>query len=342
VKFLESASAHGVKPYVVAAENFDESMAVLANQIDFDPGIRGNVEGFRTRSRVTEAPMPVQERAPFPVLRLNALPVLLTPAKALRVPLPAGVTATVFSEQLRQAHWRGAAVLGPDEVLALGSASQLQAALGSAESASVVDIAPREIDAPAHCRALAAEALTRALARCLPAKPQIRQNGNRLVLLPPDAKDAESLREARKLIAAAYEDPLCGTLSNQYGLNIDGQKRKFAEGVRLNLEHRVGVLWLTFVPFTWVEATAEMVQAARAGSGDRPLDPAAPWNAQRWARRRRNEAWAAMIEAWAQALAPHRPVTSLPALAPRVMDSPDALGGSFELGSLTAFSREAQ
>jgi len=340
---LTEAAAHGVSAHAVAAANFDETMAALGNQVQLDAGLRAYVDGLRPRPLAGDAPLPPDGGLPFPVLRMNALPLLNTPTRALRVAAPPGANAAAIRERLRQACWRGAAVLGPDEVLALGSPANLQAALDTPEPPSVIDIDPLAAEAPPHVRALAAEALTRGLARKLSAKPKIRDGGNRLVLTPVHRpEEPPQIASARELLQSAYGEPVCGLLPAAYGTSAAGNRRTFAEGIRLNLERRLGVTWLLFVPFTWVEATAEMAEAARAAARDRPIDPSAPWNTERWVRRRFNEKWATIVAAWAQALAPHTPSTVIHALPRAVADLPDAVGGAFQIGHVTAYSREAK
>lgn len=340
VDLLERASGAGVAARVVESANFDEAMGALADQVHLDDGVRAYVDRLRPRARVADAPMP-QADGVFPVLRLNAVPILSAPSRLLRSEAPAGATAAEVRDRLRAADWRGAAVLGPDEVLAFGCPGDLQPALGSAQPPTVVAADLLAADAPSHQTALLGEALTRGLARRLPVRARIRDSGNRIIVVPARPDESGKLAEVRSALQQAYGEPIGGQLPNQYGRADTGARRKFAEGVELRVERWLDQTWLLFTPFTWAEPTAEMAEAGRQRSPQRPLDPAAPWIAERWAQRRRNEKWADILAAWAEALAPRSGSCLVYALPRAVADRPAAVGGSFELGSITAYSRRA-
>lgn len=342
VDLLNVTAGGGVATRVVRAQNFDETMAALAAQVQLEPGIRAYVDGLRPRAVVSDAPLPAGPARAFPVLRLNALPVLDAPRRAWRLPAPAGMTAADMRERLTAGGWRGAAVLGPDEILALGSAGDLVRCLDAVDQPTGVDIDPLAGNARAHITGLVGEALVRGLARRLPVRPIIRDrgSGNRLVVVSGGGDESDHNRCIRDRFAAAYGGPLTGTLPPRLGTSPDGNSRSYAEGVRMRLERAVETVWLVFVPFTWTEATAEMAAAARAGA-PRPVDPAGDWNRERWAQRRRNETWAVILAAWADSLAPDRPTTRIHALSRRTADQQDATGGAFALGAVTAYSRQA-
>lgn len=342
LELLERAAGGGVAAHLVEAANFDEAMGALANQVSFDPGIRSYVDGLRPAQLRGEAPLPTRDRAPFPVLRLNALPLHDAPHTVLRLPTPAGITGERLRELLSNVGWRGAAALGSDEVLAFGSAARLSAAFAEISS-TPPEVVPIDLLGPSqlpHHRALLAEALTRGLCRRLPAKPIVRDGRYRLRIVTVSSEGPDYLREIAAALRRAYDTPLTGVLSaTTYGTNPTGAGRAWAEGLRLHFDTRLDVTWMVFVPYTWVESSAAAEQARRENS-PRPPDPAGPWIAERWARRRKNETWAGLIEAWATALSPDRPTTTVHALRRADAAVPDAVGGAFMLGHTTAYSRE--
>ncbi|CCH88519.1 conserved protein of unknown function [Modestobacter italicus] len=341
IELLERARGAGIAARVVESATFDEAMGALADQVRLDDGVRAYVDGLRPRARVVDAPLPQADGA-FPVLRLNAVPILSAPSRLLRTAAPAGATAAEVRDLLRAAAWRGAAVLGPDEVLAFGCPGDLQMALGSGQPPAVVEVDLLAADVLTHQVALIGEAITRGLARRLPVKARIRDTGNRLIVVPARPDEPAKLGGIRQALQQAYGEPICGELSSQYGKGDGGARRRFAEGVELRIERWLDQHWLLFTPFTWVEPTAEMAQAARERSAQRPLDPAAPWIAERWTQRRRNETWAAILGSWAEVMAPRSGSCRVHALPRAVGDRPEAVGGSFELGSITAYSRRGR
>lgn len=337
---LADASARGVAAHAVLAENFDETMAALAAQARFDPPMRAYIDALRPVGLVGNAPAPAGEPASaFPVLRLNALPVLDAPRRALAVEVASGMTSEALRERLSAGGWRGSAVLGAGRVLALGRESELLRCLGS-EAAARAEIDPLAATARPDVLALSAEALVRGLARRLPAKAAVRDRGSHLRVYAPRDGEPAHVEKARARLAAGYDEPLTGQLPVRLGRREDGQPRAFAEAIRLRLDRVGDGLWLVFVPFTWTEEPAAAAAARRAGL-PRPLDPAGDWKRERWVRRRRNERWAAIVDAWAGTLAPDRPATTVHVLPKAAADEPDAEGGRFSLGATTAFSRPA-
>jgi len=338
---LARAGEANVRARVVEVANFDETMGALADQVHLDDGVRAYVNGLRPRARVTDAPLPDSGGGTFPVLRLNALPVLAAPSRVLRAPVPTDMTAAEIDDRLRAANWRGAAVLASAEVLAFGCPDDLQTALGASGPPDVVELDLLAADAPSHQTALLGEALTRGLARRLPTRPRVRNGRNRLIVVPAREGEPDQLAAIRQALQQAYDQPVGGQLSRSLGTSDTGGRRKFAEGVELRIERWLNQTWLIFTPFTWTELTAEMAEASRLRSPRRPLDPAAPWIAERWAMRRRNETWANILAVWSAALAPRSGSCLVYALPRVVGERPDAVGGSFELGSITAYSRKA-
>jgi hypothetical protein len=334
---LEQTAAKGIPAYAVRTQTFDETMAALADQAELPTPVRHYVDALRPPSIVSDAPVPSGTAAKFPILRLNALAVIEAPQQALRAATTAQLTGEELNAKLREHAWRGSAVLGAGHVLAWGRSAELQRCL----EASTVEHTRIDVladDAPSDVLALASEALIRSLARQLPARPSIRARGSHLRLVPATDEEADYRQKARATIASGYATELTGHLPPHLGRSITGNQRAFAEAIRVRLERADGRLWMIFLPFTWVEPSAETVQARKAGALV-PVDPAGDWNRERWVQRKRNENWAALIAGWANALAPHRPTTRLPVLPRSLTQEADALGGHFVLDAYTAHSR---
>jgi hypothetical protein len=266
---------------------------------------------------------------------MNALPLLETPRRALRATLRTAPERAAMRSALHEAFWRGAAVPSGRQVLALGSAAVLGKALDLDGAAVEIDIDPAAEHAATIERALIYEAITRGLARELPVRARIRDSGHRLIVAPenPERPDSSRQVDCRRLLETAYGEPLTGQCPLNLGRGPDGQARRFAEAVELSLEWRLGVLWLLFVPRTWVSGLP------RDGRPSGPQgDPASAWRKERWVNRR-NERWAAIIDAWAKSIAP-TDRTEVPVL-PAGLGERDLVGGRFVLGKTTAYSREA-
>ncbi|MCA9641230.1 MAG: hypothetical protein KC492_11070, partial [Myxococcales bacterium] len=328
-------AASGVSAYFVKIETFDETLGALGRQAELPDGLRGYVDGLQTKPRAVYGGLPQHDRGSLPALRMNALPVLETPTRALRATLTKVPDRKEMGQALHDVFWRGAAVSSGRQVLALGSAEVLGKALDIEGSIEQCAINPAIEGAPTVERALIYEALARGLARDLPVQARIRDSGHRLIVTTErkDRPDNEHQARVRRLLRKAYGEDLTGQCPSKLGRGADGKSRRFAESVELSLEWRLGVLWLLFVPRTWVSALPPADQ--RKGQGD----PASAWRKERWVNRR-NEKWAAIIDAWAKAIAPqdHTEVSVLPA----GLSERDLVGGRFVLSRTTAYSREAK
>lgn len=334
-ELFDECAANGVAAYFVKIETFDETLAALGSQAELPESLRDYVDNLQARSRVTDSGLPQHDRGSLPALRMNALPVLEAPTRALRATLVATPDRAEMRQALHDAFWRGAAVPSGRQVLALGSPELLGRALTVEGQIDRFDIDPMAESAPTVERALIYEALARGLARDLPVRARIRDSGHRLIVttVRGDRPESERQSRVRALLANAYGDPLTGECPAKLGRGADGKLRRFAESIELSLEWRLGVLWLLFVPRTWVSPLPPANR--RRGVGD----PASAWRKEQWVNRR-NEKWAAIIDAWAKALAPHDRTEV--AVLPSGLTERDLVGGQVILGRTTAYSREAQ
>ena len=272
-ELMERADAAGVTARFVTIENFDETFASLGRTATLKPALRSHVDQLRTTARVVDAALPAIEAGDFPILRMNALPILSSPTRALQATLQPRTSLDAVRDGLHAARWRGALATSGERVLALGSATQLASALPLTGLPSGVTINCHREDAPTLERAVTSEALTRGLARRLPVRALIRDRGHQLVIRPASANrpDSAAQASARQALIRAYGDPLTGVCANKLGRGPDGQRRIFAEGVRLNVEWRLDQLWLLFVPHTWVSPVDRTNDAGRGG-GLRPAE----------------------------------------------------------------------
>ncbi len=335
-KLFDVCSTSGVSAHFVQIETFDETMAALGRQAELPDALRDYVDNLKAKPRVVDSALPQLDCGSLPALRMNALPVIEAPRRALRANLRGVPDRSEMRKALSDSHWRGAAVASGRQVLALGSAGVLARAVDVEGQVVEVDIDPTAPDAQTPERALIYESLTRGLARDLPVQPRIRDSGHRLIVLPENSDRPDSAKQSsvRKLLSTAYGEPLVGQCPLNLGRGRDGQARRFAESVELSLEWRFGVLWLLFVPRTWVSALPH------DGRPKGPQgDPASAWRKERWVNRR-NEKWAEIIDAWAKALAP-ADRTEI-AVLPTGLSDRDLVGGFFVLGKTTAYSREAK
>lgn len=329
-------ASRDVAAHFVKIETFDEILGALGRHAMLPDGLRAYVDNLKAEPRARDSALPEHDRGALPVLRMNALPVIEAPTRALLGKLRTVPEGSDLRKTLASANWRGAIALSGRQALALGSGELLSSTLEFEGTITTCDINPTAPDAPTVERALVYEAITRGVARRLPARPLIRDSGHRLIVTPrnPDRPDTPSQAQSRQRLEDAYKEPLTGLCPLKLGRGPDGQARQFAEAVELSLEWRFGVLWVLFVPKTWVTRLATS-SSTRGAQGD----PASAWRKERWVSRR-NEKWAAIIDAWARSIAPENR-TEIPVLSEHASGG-NIVGGRFVLSQTTAYSREAQ
>jgi hypothetical protein len=297
---LATARANGINAYLVRAGTFDETMGSLSREAHVQATVRTYLDELRPRERVTQAARLTSSRE-WPVLRHNALPILQAEFDAVRVPLRGTWSRQEFRSALRDASWRGTAVLGPGEVIALGDADSLQRALG-ADRSDQTRLTPLDVAAPRHHHAMLLHSIAKGVASRLPVGAQLGGNGASLLVTKVRPDEVLARSRDRDALEMAYASPTRGQLSRSYGLNRDGGQREWGERVELSIDWQDGHAWLLFLPTTWVERL-------HTEDGIVTKDAATDWRTQRWAQRRFNAKWVPIIDTWVHLIAPTNPTS---------------------------------
>jgi hypothetical protein len=324
---LDRVAAAGTSAYVVRLGAFDELMGDLALQVQLPAQARTFVSELQPTQRVTPAAPPAGRQG-FPLIRYNALPILQAPTRALHAPF-AGFGHREFRDRLKDERYRGAAAMSGGSLWGWGDTKAFAALAGGPAKAVTIDFTSAAPDPGVH--ALALEGLTKALSAQLPTRPKNSRREYAVVLT-----EFDDLDERRQATLAAFKTIYGGHVHghlrvSDYGPNRHGGPRAYAEAVRLHLEHRWGVSWLIFTPFTWVERWERPEDQVGA------FDPANDWIRERWVARKKNETWADLIAAWTLAITPERRET--PLRLTRALGG-DAFG-EFRLGPTSAYSGRA-
>ncbi len=298
-EMLNRAVDAGVDAALVEIDNFDESMRGLANLCDeIDEEALSRV----ALNRKYWSPAPRSPgRGTWPVLRLNALPVLEAPTHCRRVNCEIGGTAEVRKATA------GASVIAVRSrmgVLAFGSDVEVRRVF---DPYGVNEFDLHALDARSRMqRGLLHDALRAALIRSggLAAVPE-----NRWVLVPARPRDAR-WNPLRKLVKTLDGD-----------LGADDEIR-WHEGVSIRLEWSDEGLWLVFNPRTVFE-----------GITDDNKTVAADFARERTVRRYNREL-NDLLDFWSRYLGEGQ--EDLRAFGIR-----DGVDAAFRIGSTTAFSRRA-
>lgn len=327
-RLLQIATDHGRSAHLVRLGTFDELMSSLALQAELPAESRTFISALRPEARLAAASPPTEAARFGPVIRYNALPVLEAPTTALHASL-SGLTRAEFRERIRECGYRGVAVMAGGGVWGWGDETMFTRLVDGPVESPTVDLTSGPLDP--GLQALAIHGLAKALSAALPARSFVNRRHNvvRLVewagLTPEQAETLTSFRKT-------YGGQIVGRLHRKFGLNREGEQREYAEAVQLHYEHRWGLPWLTFTPYTWVEhwETANDEQEAVAGVNE--------WNRQRWVARKQNETWSQLIATWTLAMAPGGRPRQLPLT--RALDGHRF--GQFVLGPISAYSRRAK
>ena len=298
-ELLNRAVEAGVDAALVEIENFDEAMRGLANLCD---EVDEETLSELALDRRNWSPAPRSPgRGTWPVVRLNALPLLGAPTHCRRVDCEIGGTAEV-----REAAKNTSviAVRSRVGVLAFGSDAEVRRAFDP-YGVQEFDLHPLDARSPME-RSLLHDALRAALIRGggLAAVPD-----NRRALVPAHPRDA-CWNPLRKLV---------NTLDGELG--ADGEIR-WHEGISTRLEWSGDGFWLVFNPRTVFEGVVTENKAVAADfARERTV-------------RRYNKELNKLLGFWSRYLG-----EALEDL--RAFGIEDGVDATFQIGSTTAFSRRA-
>ena len=292
-----------VEASIVSVDNFDEilrDLIRLTNELDTE----ALNKFFQERGRWSPAPHRQGHRG-WPVVRLNALPVVDAPSTCRLVECQIGGTAKV-REAVERAGVEVLAVRTRFGVLAFGADSSVRTAFESHDITNfdlhTLDVKRRHYDSSE--RSLLSDALIRALTR------------HRSLNLVGGSR--------RKLAPVRPREPVWGPLRQLVG-ELSGTVKghadlRWREGIVVRLDWASGRLWLLIEPITIFEGITDANKAVATDfSRERSV-------------RRYNRKLNQLIDFWARHLA--RDGDEM-----RSLDVGDGIDAVFQLSSVTGFSR---
>jgi hypothetical protein len=247
-QFLVRASEAGVEATLVRIENFDETMRDLIRlKTGIDTGV---LDGFAVeRRRWSAAPQPAGSRG-WPVVRLNALPVVQTPTVCRRVVCSIGGYADA-QKAVESAKVDVLVTRTKAGVLGFGNDSDMRSAFGSygITDFDLHTIEIKRLRYDSGERGLLREAVTRAIVRHRAVS--VVRRGRMDLLVPSDPQNA-IWAELKKQVGV-----LNGTVKSHPSL-------QWHEGIGIQLEWADDRLWLLFEPRTVFEGIDDGNRAAAA------------------------------------------------------------------------------
>lgn len=303
-ELLSTAVNRGVEAAVVRIDNFDEILrSITNNQSHLDTEALDSFS--REKRRWTNAPRP-SGKGGWPVIRLNAIPIVAYPEVCRRVDCRIGGTAEV-RKTIATADIRAIGTRTKHGVLAFGNDDDLRRAFAqySISDFDIHSIDKRKLRRESSERGLIMEAMVRAISRH--AKLNLIKGKRRVSLVPSDFRNN------------AW-DPLREILGDVTGMLPGHADVEWSEGIQLSIEWADDGIWAVFEPRTVFNHLPEVAKAHAASFGrERTF-------------KRYNRVLNDLIEFWAEQLScGQQEVRSL-----QVDAGIDAV---FQFGGVTAFSR---
>lgn len=302
-RLLARAVELEVEASIVSVANFDEVLRDLIRLIDgADTKI---LEDFSVERKWWSKAPNRQGRRGWPIVRLNALPVVEVPNTCRRVVCQIGGTAEV-REAVDKAGVHVLAVRSQFGVLAFGANSAVRTAFKAYDITEfdLHTLETKRLRYESTERGLLREALIQALRR---QRNLDLISGSRLHLIPTNPQDV-IWKPLQQIVG-----PLSGTVKNHSDL-------QWREGITVRLDWANDKLWLLIEPRTVFEGfTDENRTAASNFSRERSV-------------RRYNRQFNQLINLWAQHLAGNDDEI-------QALDVGDGIDAIFRLSSITGFSR---
>lgn len=308
---ISKAVAKGIQADIVGVETFDELLSDVLLLIKHLPVELAEILN-KHAPRLTEAPIP-EIKGRWPVVRLNALPVVSYPTLCRRVVCKIGGTQEVRDA----AKNAGADVVTARRkagVLAFGRDTEIRKAFASYDITEfdIHQIEVRRLRYESAELGLLYDALYRAIDRERPLK--LERVGHHYIIAVEEANAGDELFKPLHHATNA----LIGT--------IPRTQLKWAEAVWIKLEYWLGRLWLLIEPTIWVERTED----------DNLFSQSREFIRERLAGRF-NPKWNEIVEAWSHIITNGQQQNEVKAFG--IADGVDA---SFTISAVTAFSRRTE
>ena len=324
--FLVEAQSRGVAVEAIAVDNFIELTGSLEKAVTLPAPVRKWLSARRPNAVPTPTPLPHGATRPYPILRLNALPLTRMPPQAARLHERKPCDLRDAQAAIRTMRARALiARLADGQLIGVGHTTELQQALAPLHA----EVTDGRVDLPWSAEpvdngalGLALDALTLGLGRTNGLRHVLARRGHQVRVLDPNEGSLERLRHA------------CGTLHG----TVPKTTLHWAEAVGLTIERRAGEWWLLLVPEIWVPPMP-------SGQPPNILDVGA-WRSEQQRRaaefirerraQRHNRETNAILDAWVRLLCAGR--------GPRDvltwnLQPADGVDPSFELLGQTAYSR---
>ncbi len=319
---INQAKERGVMAAYVAIETYDAMMLRLWRNIDSkQPDLDAKVR--RTQPATVHIPLPAIGRR-SPIMRLNALPVISTPLKCVKLS---------FSEPKQWADLRDAQMKSEekliltkaDAVLCWSNQQSITRAFGDDLVSSEPYELPADISLPEnrHVKGFIEEALSVALARGRPLLSRSTRYSTYLIA-DPHADDRSELQPLSEIVGATSGD-VRGLFTSVTDEHPSADQVSWSESVRIALDVKDDKLWLLLNPDIWIWPLSARRNAAEFMDGRR--------------RDRYNKKYGALLDAWVRIILGTNERNALVRVS-AFSGGTDVENPTFEMASRTAFARK--
>lgn len=314
-QLISKAKELGIDAHIVKAETFDELLSDLINLLPELPQEIAQELENKAR-RVSNAPLPEAASGNYPLLRLNALPILSAPTTCRRVLCDIGGYADI-RQAIQSSSAQIIAARKKVGVLAFGRDSEMRRTFEAfkIQEFDLHPIEPKRLRYESAELGLVYEALCSALVRELPLLQQKRKGHYVLRFDPQRAKDADR-SPVKSVPSKTGPTPLSGV--------IPKTSIPWEQAVKIKIEYRIDRLWLLLEPTIWMQIADETPEDHRYIASDFIREALAT---------RYNGTWNSFLNAWIEVI-----VGANESRIFRCFGIEDGVDANFTLGRTSAHS----
>jgi hypothetical protein len=248
-ELLARARARSVNAKYVPIETFDALLLRLWRNLDDKPA-KFDAQVRKLTATPVAIPLPPTGQGK-PILRLNALPLLSTPAQCLQL----SFKTPKDWEYIRRAQIasRGNLILTRGEnILCWGARDQVKAAFGDDLISAVDHDMPDDICSPGnlYIKGFVEEALCRAMSRNKPLLPRVSRSS--ALLISNATLDTQTALAPLTKILGATVGEVAGLIAPATPEHPRAEKVTWAEALRISIDSKNGQLWLLLDPDVWI------------------------------------------------------------------------------------------
>ena len=252
---IQYANDKGIRAHLVEAGTFDEMLSKIWRQVsDKTKALDAKVK--TATAEIVNIPLPVPGKS-YPILRMNALPVIVQPEQCGCIDLTDSFTFSLIKEKIRE-EAPHAIITYTDKVMFWGDTQEVYKVLpddsNNTAHAFKFGNVPKAVSESSFIKSFYEEGIAKAL--CWDKPLFLRRKGRAyFVVVKHDMANKRLFLPLRN--ALSFKDKPGYIVGNVQGLN----DVTWAEAVSIKLEERNGKLWILLRPDVWIKPLAKRREA---------------------------------------------------------------------------------